>query len=200
MSEAEAERKARQREYYARWRARQRIRGKVRADWGSTYRQHYGFVVPRSDALPAVGSRIGPGYTYVGPTDRCAYCGETPEHTDHTVPQHFRNLHRRAFARQVFYVVASCAECNMFASSKLDSTFYMRKQRIAVAFAKRYRDLLAMPTWTPEEVGGLGRGLNDYLSASVVQQRIARRRYRLLCDPTWPPGVPDDLWPGASKD
>lgn len=142
------------------------------------------------------GFRIGVGYQFMGPSDRCAYCGATPEAVDHTVPQHYRNENWRLGLLFEFTAVATCMDCNIRAGSTLDVTFKQRKRRICESLSRASRRLVSVPEWGQDELAELGDGIRPYIEAADAAARETKKRLANLRNPWWPhPKVRNRLWP-----
>lgn len=133
-------------------------------------------------------------YEFCGPRDRCAYCGDPAETIDHTVPRSHLGRNPRSAMRHRFIKVQACGDCNGLLGDRVDSTFSDRKRRLLRRIVTRGIRLLNTADWTAEEIAEVGPGLRPYIQIANVAAEALRSRVIRLQDPTWPPGVPNDLW------
>jgi hypothetical protein len=74
--------------------------------------------------------------------------------------------------------VWSCRECNNLASSSLQDSLTERRGFVKDKLRKRYKRILALPTWTDTEIDELGYNLQVFVRSSAkwrdfIKQRIA---------------------------
>jgi hypothetical protein len=139
-------------------------------------------------------------YKFHGPRDHCAYCGEPSDTIDHTVPVSYVSQNINVIRTVNLIKVAACRECNGIASSVLDASLTDRKLRIAKSVHKRGQHLLKTAHFFPDEIEEMGRALRDFIAKADADATTLRRRLAVLADPSWPPGVPDDIWSKAAND
>ena len=132
-------------------------------------------------------------YSFVGPRDICAYCGDWGNTVDHCTPASFVKGNLELVKRFRLFKVCSCLDCNVRAGSRVDATFIQRRRRIAVNLRKNNRRILSTADWDDEEVATLGRSLKDHVLSGQRNSRHLLRRLIVLDSPIPPAGVPNVL-------
>ncbi len=96
----------------------------------------------------------------------CYYCGELPQSVDHCPA--IAEVDRKGIEyfkkeRIPLILISACYECNQILSDHSIHTLSARKLFIKKALLKKYKKILAMPTWEEEEL----RELSDELRYHV---------------------------------
>lgn len=116
----------------------------------------------------------------------CYYCGNFADSTDHVVPRHLlkragaMGMELGAVMRIRLWEVPACRECNTLIGGAIFKTLPDRCKYVKAKLRARYRRILAMPRWTPEELGELGPELRRYVQTSqrareAIQARVSWR-------------------------
>lgn len=122
-------------------------------------------------------SRFNRLYKLVCKDPICVYCGVPSTTIDHFVP-----ISVVAMLAEVMDVVhgrvllPSCGECNLLAGANLFKTVAAKRRFIHKKLAKRYKRVLAIPSWSPVELAELDYALRDLVTKGLVQQTWLRAR------------------------
>lgn len=99
----------------------------------------------------------------------CVYCGERACDVEHVIPKS---------SGLPTYTVPACRECNVLAGAVQLGGFVQKCAYIKQALRRRYRHVLSMPEWDPEELAELGPGLRPWIQQSEKARQIVRERLR----------------------
>lgn len=118
---------------------------------------------------------------YVVELTVCYYCGAPAETVDHVPPRSIRpfileNPQQRQ--HYPFYEVNCCKECNCRFLGTKGWTLAERKKHVAQQIKRKYRRLLAMPDWTPEELQGMSMKMKTQIRANLKKRDNVRERLR----------------------
>lgn len=113
-------------------------------------------------------------------SDPCYYCGCPSTSIDHVPPQ---NSRREIFLQNLqskypFSEVRSCRECNSLLGARGLWTLPSRKKFIRRTLRLRYKKLLKMPDWEPEQLDELGETLRSQVQAGIIMKKILLARLR----------------------
>lgn len=117
--------------------------------------------------------------------ERCYYCGEPATGVDHTVPQVLlRRLQDLGdeYVNNVLahwnrrFTVPCCIGCNSLLGAEYHNSLRERKAALKRKPQRRFKKLLAIPSWTDSELGRLDPMLRNYVLSQLVQQEVVRRR------------------------
>lgn len=147
-----------------------------------------------AQTLPQSMGVVTPTYIHHGPIYTCAYCGETADTVDHTVPQWLVRGNVALIQRYAFVLVAACMQCNMFAGRVVDNTFTQRRARVAKILRRKAAKVLRTGYFDPEDIEEMGHGLKTMVQQAAFAADAVKTRLRRLECPTLPEGIPDGLW------
>ena len=133
-------------------------------------------------------------YHFVGLRGVCAYCGDSAETEDHTIPSWYINGNIAIIIKCKLYKVACCHDCNVRARDIVDRTFLHRKRRIALSIREKFKKVLGVADWPPEELQKLGHQMRTYVMTSIHEQRRLLMRLELLDSSLIPDGMPNDFF------
>lgn len=117
--------------------------------------------------------------------DVCYYCGLPAGTIDHVVPQSLLDEWLRlgdvenyqlATGRGRVLTVPACQQCNSILGAKYDPTLLDRKSRLKTRLRQKYRRVLGMPDWTPEQLAALGPRLRQHVEQGLRLRALIRRR------------------------
>lgn len=112
----------------------------------------------------------------------CAYCGDPATHEDHVYPiASFAKLYRMGAPLppdEILLIVPACRECNMLAGDRVFYTFEGKRGHIKEKLFKRYKRVMSIPYWDPEEIAELRGNLQRYVGAGATQRDIMLERLR----------------------
>ena len=105
-------------------------------------------------------------------TALCVYCGMLATQTDHFPPI--------AYVPRYGVLLPACGECNRFARDLYPYDFSKRVQHVKNRIGRKYRSVLATPTWCAEELDEL----SGFMRKASVEWRDEKRitRARLAWD------------------
>lgn len=101
--------------------------------------------------------------------DCCVYCGDWYQCRDHVIPISYCQVYRDY---KPGATVRACRECNGLLGSKAYFTQEERAEYLLARYPIKYRKLLQMPHWTPEECADLGYNLRVTVEAKMVLREI----------------------------
>lgn len=120
-----------------------------------------------------------------GSKNVCYYCGQQADSVDHVVPQDVLRMLAalsdiaitRAVLRKRALRVWACRECNSLASCSIQDSLQGRRQFVKDKLKKKYRKILELPKWEPEELEDMGYVLRKYIEhaadiKALIEQRI----------------------------
>jgi uncharacterized protein YlaI len=110
----------------------------------------------------------------------CTYCGYTANTIDHVIPVSFFDgrIVRAGAVRSKGVRTYACSDCNTVLSNKYFESFRKRCQYINQAIARRYKGILNLPVWTPEEFAELGKNFRSKLAEKMNLKAIVLERIR----------------------
>lgn len=125
-----------------------------------------------SDACRAFQWRTGKSAT------PCHYCGCPGGTIDHVPPQSARPIILKfgLEKQHPFVEVHACSECNSLLGNRALWKLSQRKKFIRRALRRRYKRLLNLPNWTPEQLNELGHTLKSYVQAGLLAKIILKER------------------------
>jgi len=117
------------------------------------------------------------GFSFV--TCPCFYCGDIATSEDHAYPL--------VALRQIYgltdlpstcllVIVPACHECNAILGDRVFASIYARKRYIKTRLRKRYKRLLAIPAWHPQELQALNPAFRAYVQLGLDQQERLHKR------------------------
>jgi hypothetical protein len=114
----------------------------------------------------------------------CHYCGLPAQTVDHVIPQSLIEQYKLSDPAQMnellghnrVLTVPACSECNKLASDSYQDTLAERTKVVKSKLRKRYKNLLRMPEWTDQEIADMGRSMQDYIRAGIVERRLIQQR------------------------
>src|SRR5262245_2617575 len=116
----------------------------------------------------------------------CTYCGETATALDHVIPRIYAemtysiNSDRGLLLKNFGKKVPACTECNSLLGAAPLLSVSARRAEVHRRLRVKYKNLLASPTWTDEEIEMLGPTLRSHV-ASCQEKRariVARLHWR----------------------
>ena len=116
---------------------------------------------------------------WLNASEACAYCGvvaDTYDHVPNLAMVHALGREHFEKERVSLWLVPACRECNSLLTKSADLTVTGRRASIKVKLRKRYAKLLQMPSWTEDELDGLGRGLQDMVRSGADLKDWIKRR------------------------
>lgn len=101
----------------------------------------------------------------------CFYCGLPADTWDHVIPvSYLAGLLDAGFVKYS-PVVPACRECNVLAGSAVFEDFAEKRAYVRTRLQKRYKDLLKMPYWFPEQIAEMGPNMAKRIRADMVRQQ-----------------------------
>ena len=109
----------------------------------------------------------------------CYYCGNPATTHDHVYP--LVALYALYGVEDLppthlLVIVPCCQECNALLHSSVFPTMAARKRYLKRRLRQRYKRLLALPSWHPQELLTLGPGLRAYVEIGLAQQENLHQR------------------------
>lgn len=109
----------------------------------------------------------------------CYYCGELATCEDHAFP--LIALHQiygvaDLPSTRLLVIVPACHECNTLLGEKVFDSLPRRKRYIKTRLRKRYKRILEIPSWHPQELQTLNPNFRDYVELGLFQQEALRQR------------------------
>lgn len=110
----------------------------------------------------------------------CTYCGDISNTLDHVIPVSFFDgrMVRAGSMRGKGVRTYSCSDCNAVLSNKYFESFRKRCQYVNQAIERRYKTVLNLPVWTPEEFAELGKNIKSRLAEKMNLKAIVLERIR----------------------
>lgn len=133
-------------------------------------------------------------YELCGKENICAYCGDSADTIDHTVPVSFVNQKPIVSRHFNLMKVHACGECNSLAYDFLHQTFFELRLAIAESFVRKYDRELKTANWSEDEIDEMGKGMIDYIRSASAISRFLRGRLLTLGSSCLPDGIRDNLW------
>jgi hypothetical protein len=113
----------------------------------------------------------------------CHYCGRPASDREHVIQ---KSILRSCAAvsqelvdevtRNRKLIVPSCRECNALLVGTIQFTLAERKQFVKLRLRQKYEKLLAMPTWSNDELEGIGRHLRGHVIRALQEKEIVKER------------------------
>jgi hypothetical protein len=132
-------------------------------------------------------------YVKRGPDFVCAYCGDTADTLDHTIPRCVVFQQRIFYSTYRLIKVSSCRLCNSVLGNVILTTFLSRRRFLEKHFSNRWKPYVEIPDWTEAELSELGQSMRDSIRASMVLRDFYAARLSTLRSHVLPSGVPNDL-------
>lgn len=110
----------------------------------------------------------------------CRYCGCPADTVDHVPPQSARPIlvTHGLQPNYPFIEVDACRECNTLLGNRALWTVPKRKRFIRRALRLRYRRLLRLPAWSPEQLAELGHNMRSFVSAGLIAKAVLLDRLK----------------------
>lgn len=116
-------------------------------------------------------TRVKPVLHPVEKWSHCFYCGLPADTMDHVIPiSHLAALLDAGFIKYS-QIVPACQECNCLAGSNVFEDFFEKRAYVRTRLQKRYKDLLKMPYWFPEQIAEMGPNMAKRLRADMIRQQ-----------------------------
>lgn len=111
---------------------------------------------------------------------RCVYCGLEGDNIDHIPPQVARaNIIELGLSDTYpFTEVRCCLECNSALGKRALWTVRERKRFIKKWLSKRYKRVLKIPEWKPEDLLGLGENMRREVVHGLALKRQTEQRLK----------------------
>jgi len=119
-----------------------------------------------------------------GSQNVCYYCGAKADSIDHIIPYSTlrklvalddKAITKQMISRRVLKVWA-CRECNSMLKDSLQESLPERKACLKKRLRRRYKRVLALPDWTPDEIEELGYNMRVYVTSSQRFREYIRLR------------------------
>lgn len=109
----------------------------------------------------------------------CVYCGSRATTIDHFVPLSVVYMLMDVVGEVTGkFLVPSCGECNRIASDFPFRTIAAKRRYIHEKLRKRYKKLLALPTWHKDEIDELSHSLADHVRSGMVRKAWLEERLK----------------------
>lgn len=108
----------------------------------------------------------------------CTYCGSFSNlQRDHVIPVSSTGVPRNYSLGEL---VPTCGECNALLGDKMFTTVPTRAAYLLGVYPRRYRKILALPEWDPEELEELSYGLRDVVERGLKEREYIKQRLENL--------------------
>ena len=106
----------------------------------------------------------------------CAYCGERYTDIEHLLPHSWFEKVSTGPGDYWTWLVPACSECNGLASDQLFGSPALKREYIQNRLRARYSFAFESEAWSDEEIGELGPGLRQFVSARQAEAENVRQR------------------------
>lgn len=103
-------------------------------------------------------------------SNRCVYCGNLANTLDHVLPVSVAarvNIKSRRHMKQGLNRVPCCGECNRLANNEVFFSIREKRAYIQEKIRFKYRDILKVTIWEPEELDELGPTLRRQIKQAM---------------------------------
>tara|TARA_R100000900_G_scaffold139757_1_gene119562 strand:+ start:416 stop:886 length:471 start_codon:yes stop_codon:yes gene_type:complete len=110
----------------------------------------------------------------------CTYCGRPSNNRDHVVPRSFSDYNPDNTPTTKKNTVPSCSQCNGVLGSRPILNIGDRAQFLIEMYTKKFKDLLAMPHHSDDDINELEGTLKKMMKNSMKQKKIVLDRMEHL--------------------
>lgn len=120
-----------------------------------------------------------PDYLF-GQRGICTYCGDTGNSIDHVIPVSYfdDNIKRSGKLNSKGIRTHSCSDCNSILNDKYFESFYERCQYVNKRIQQRFKKIINLPPWSPEEFAKLGKNIKASLGEKLNLKGVVLERLR----------------------
>ena len=115
--------------------------------------------------------------------DSCYYCGLPATDTEHVIQRTaLRSLQSvgidvlQEVTGQRKLLVRACRECNALLIGTFQFSLAERKTFVKMRLRQRYAKLLAMPSWSEEELDSIEKHLRSHIVNALREKKIVQER------------------------
>lgn len=140
-----------------------------------------------------------PEHFDIGSWDRCFYCGQPPNCSDHVIPWAFLCSQRRNTTNKSRYrglIAPACHQCNGRLSDHYFSSMTERCRAAQRFIRQQYARLARAATWTDQELLELSPVMRDFVLNRMEKSRVAHEKTFWQITPEFIQ-IFDDTWKSA---
>jgi hypothetical protein len=113
------------------------------------------------------------------PSGVCVYCGVAANTKDHLLPESWSGKAKRRWIA----TVPACGQCNSAINDTPEFSISKRREVAKEVIARRYRKVIDLPDYTPQQLAEYGKNLRAYIRKGLAERDEALRRLRWPEDP-----------------
>ena len=123
--------------------------------------------------------QVIPDYLF-GQRGICTYCGDIANSIDHVIAVSYfdESIKRNGTLNSKGVRTYSCRDCNCLLGSKYFETFRERCEYVNKRIEQRFKKVLNLPPWSPEEFAKLGKNIKASLGEKLNLKGVVLEKLR----------------------
>lgn len=111
--------------------------------------------------------------------NKCTYCdSQYGIEREHVIPVSWYGF--RAYDDKRQWLVPACRDCNKLAGSKLFFSIPDKASYLYKRYRLRFRKVLSIPYWSPQELSELDRNLRESIESSIFAKVVVQQRLKYI--------------------